>query len=277
LAGGAIQLQYDDSSSVWRVIGSAAGSGGGSGVTTVGALNGGTANATGATITGTTIYLQEASTSWPGLVTASAQSLAGDKTFTGELKVGDATNYVKLNSDFSVNGRIFGGTGRPTRQIKLIPEFSGAIFHADGSNNTGFMTSDYVSGVAGDKHNYYEWTSDQATAQDYDIVVQYQLPSDFDGFVASSFKFWTYVDTTTSTNAQVMIEDVDGTDCYTGQQSVKPGSATTWTQTTIADPANGCTFAANDIITITIKPAALTPTTNTVRIGEFQFDYKAKF
>ena len=53
----------------------------GGGITTVGSLDGGTANATGATISGSSIYLQSASTSYAGLVNITTQSFAGDKTF----------------------------------------------------------------------------------------------------------------------------------------------------------------------------------------------------
>ncbi|MFZ1249619.1 MAG: hypothetical protein WAQ24_04860, partial [Candidatus Saccharimonadales bacterium] len=48
---------------------------------TVGALDGGTANATGATISGSTIFLQSASATMPGLVNTTTQTFTGDKTF----------------------------------------------------------------------------------------------------------------------------------------------------------------------------------------------------
>lgn len=60
---------------------------GGGGVTTVGALDGGTANASGATIAGDTLYLQSANATNPGLVTTGAQTFAGDKTFQGSTQI----------------------------------------------------------------------------------------------------------------------------------------------------------------------------------------------
>jgi hypothetical protein len=195
------------------------------------------------------------------------------------LTVGDATNYVKLNSNFSTTGRIYGGSGRPTKQIKLVPEFAGAVFSADGGgDNVGYMTSDHVTG-----HNYYAWATDQGTAQDYDIIIMYQLPSDFDdsssganGFVSNSFKLWAQADSTTSTSVAYEIKDVDGTSCSSGTISF---ANTSWNQATLTTPSTsgGCTYAANDLITIIFKPSAIQPQTNFVRIGEFQFDYKAKF
>ncbi|MDO8336233.1 MAG: hypothetical protein Q7T74_05655, partial [Candidatus Saccharibacteria bacterium] len=80
------------------------GGGGGSGVTTVGALDGGVANANGATITGSTIYLQSADVTYAGLVNVSAQTFNGVKTFddgaivtTGGLTI--SAGALAVNSD----------------------------------------------------------------------------------------------------------------------------------------------------------------------------------
>ncbi|MDL2342274.1 MAG: right-handed parallel beta-helix repeat-containing protein [Patescibacteria group bacterium] len=54
----------------------------GAGASSIGALDGGTANANGATITSNTLYLQSASASNPGLVNTTTQTLAGAKTFS---------------------------------------------------------------------------------------------------------------------------------------------------------------------------------------------------
>jgi hypothetical protein len=228
-----------------------------------GALNLGTTNAT-------------------SIVLAQNTSVSAGKTLT----VGDATNYVKFSSNFSTSGRLYGGTGRPTRQIKLIPEFVGSVFRADGTNNIGYMTSDFISGLSstyGYKHNYYAWATDQTgTPQDYDINVLYQLPSDFDdsstssGFVSGSLKLWVQADSTTSTSVAYEIKDVDGTSCSSGTITFTDAN---WKQATLTTPSSGggCTYAANDLLTITFKPSAISPQTNYVRIGEFQYDYNSKF
>ncbi len=66
----------------------------GSGVTTVGALDGGTANANGATISGTSIYLQSASATYPGLVNTTTQTFAGNKTFSNNLTANGAATFA---------------------------------------------------------------------------------------------------------------------------------------------------------------------------------------
>ncbi|MCB9839527.1 tail fiber domain-containing protein [Candidatus Nomurabacteria bacterium] len=73
----------------------------GGGVTTVGALNGGTANANGATISGNTIYLQSASSSNAGLVDTGSQTFAGAKTFNGQIIQGTAGKWLSSGTDSS--------------------------------------------------------------------------------------------------------------------------------------------------------------------------------
>jgi hypothetical protein len=61
-----------------------------SGITTLAAI-GSTANANGATISGSTLNLQPASADFGGVVTTGAQTFAGAKTFNSDLKVNDLT------------------------------------------------------------------------------------------------------------------------------------------------------------------------------------------
>lgn len=65
--------------------------------------------------------------------------------------------------------------------MTISPEYAGAILYADGSENNGRMTSDAIE-TNGTFKNYYEWTSDKETPQDYDILVSITLPSDFIGW-----------------------------------------------------------------------------------------------
>ena len=82
-------LQSGPSTATQLVFGSCGGAG--SGVTSVGTFDGGTPNATGATITSGVIYLQSASGTNPGAVNTGTQTFAGAKTFTGQLQIGSAT------------------------------------------------------------------------------------------------------------------------------------------------------------------------------------------
>jgi hypothetical protein len=316
----------------------------------LGALNGGTANANGATISAGILYLQSASALYAGLVDIAAQTFAGAKTFTanttvantsatafqvqntsgtqifgvdtsagqallgkastlnGALALYNATNANNITIQTGVTSASYtitlaaaagtagqcltvasvtsgnqtlgygscGGGGGGTQAITLAPEFAGATFSASGTNNVGTMYSDHVGGLTlaqGYKHNYYQWSTDQATAQNYDVVASYQLPSNFSSFATGTFKIWVYADSLTSTNINFDLRSNTDADCYASVQSVKPSASATWQQVTIADPGNGCSFAANDVITIDIKATAITPNTNYVKIGELQFRY----
>ena len=141
------------------------------------------------------------------------------------------------------------------------------------------MTSDFVSGLtagAGYKHTYYDWSTSQATAQDYDIYVTHQLPNDVNAtteFDASSWKVWTYVDNVANSGITMSVFDSDGTTCA-NNVSIK-GGVTGWSQITLADFDNtaSCDFTAGSIITIKINMSSVTPNTNHVRVAEIEYTY----
>ncbi len=293
----------------------AAGGGGGGGITTVGALDGVTYSANGATISGDTIYLQSANEFYAGLIATTTQTFAGSKTFKNNVTIGgsaffnnnltvsagktlrlmggttmqrpaspaEGTLYFDLdtqemlvyaNASWQVlnGGTGGGGGGGQTRRINLIPEYAGAILQADGSNNSGVMNADSVKGLSsgqGYKHNYYQWTASGTTAQDYDIVAQTQLPSEYVSGL-SNLKIWGYSSNTTNATATIQFEDTDGTTCYASAVSFTPSTGSTWEQKTVG-AMSGCAFAANDIVTITIHLVASNDAV--FRVGEISFDY----
>jgi hypothetical protein len=269
-----VSLVYDSVSSVWRVIGTQAGGGGGSGVSAVNTYTGAI------TIQGTANRISVSGSS--GTITLNGpQDINTTAAVTfGSLTVGSAGNTVMLDT---TSGITLAGTARHTKRITLTPEYSGAVFHSPGSSNVGYMTSDFVTGLTsgqGYKHNYYQWSTDQTSAQAYDIVVRYQLPSDFDGFASSTpFNLWNFAKDTSYNNVKYDIYDASGNDCY-GSMQTASSTTNTWILATLGNPTSGsCSFNANDVVTIIIEPSAdATATTNDVmQVGEFQFDYKAKF
>jgi hypothetical protein len=184
------------------------------------------------------------------------------------------------NLTFGSCGTGGGGATSYVKKVSMVPEYTGAVFSPSGSNNTGYMSTGLATGLSsgqGYKHNYYAWTTDQATAQSYDIIMQYQLPSDFSSFVSSSWKIWTYAHSLSSTSITWNIKSANETVCYGSSQSALPGAANTWTQITLANPGNGCTFAAGDVITISVTPSSVTPSTNQVRVGEFEYQYNSAY
>ena len=135
------------------------------------------------------------------------------------------------------------------------------------------MTSDYD---ATQRTNYYQWRSSLTSAQDYDIVVNVQIPSDYvDGLdAASNFKFMLWDDDGdaggTASQVTWSLVDASGTSCFS---TTFNGTADTWVEKTAT--ASGCTFAANDIITLRFKLYSQdsSGTVYQTRIGGMEFSY----
>ena len=147
-----------------------------------------------------------------------------------------------------------------------MPEYAGAVISPDGSNNVGSLTSDFDST---NNRNYYSWTNSTGSLNDYDIVVRTAIPSEYaSGF--GTFRLLVHAGSTISSNnnIQVTVKDASGTTCA-NNVSVLPGSAGTWVEQSVA--LSGCTFAANNIVTIIIKLSS--QSNNAVRIGEMSYQY----
>lgn len=159
-----------------------------------------------------------------------------------------------------------GGGGGQTRTVSLVPEYPGGVVTADGSNNTGTMTSDFDST---NLHNYYSFSNSTGTLSDYDVVVRTAIPSEYASGL-TNFKIWVYGGSTVAANndVQVTVKDGTGTACA-ANTSVLPGTATLWTQQSVA--LSGCTYAANAYLTIDVR--LFSKSSNAVRIGEITYQY----
>jgi hypothetical protein len=194
-------------------------------------------------------------------VTSYAIKLPGAAPTTGQCLKGGASTATNLEW-----GSCGGGGGGSTRKIYLVPEYPGGVISADGGFNSGTMTSDYDST---NRHNYYSWVNSTASLNDYDIIARSQIPSEYaSGF--GTFKIWAYGGSTSTANNNitVTVRDSAGTACATSV-SVLPGTANTWTEQSVS--LSGCTFAANDLVTISVHLES--KSSNAVRIGEISYQY----
>jgi len=187
--------------------------------------------------------------------------------FAGIIQVGDASNNATFNGFHQL---VYSGTARIPKRIRLNAEYAGAVLNpGSGSNNTGTMTSgvDTTSGVW---QNYYNWTTSQALAQNYDIVVQVPIPSGWSGWSsATPLTASVWADDTTANNIQVKLTDSNHTTA-TSFVDITPSSASTWTTKTPSSLFGG-TFAAQDYFTLTIRVTA--PTGKNIRLGNIYIDY----
>jgi len=69
------------------------GGGGSGGVTSIGTIDTGTLSANGASISGSLLYMQSASATYPGLINLGTQTFSGAKNFLGAITVGPAAQF----------------------------------------------------------------------------------------------------------------------------------------------------------------------------------------
>lgn len=216
----------------------------------------------------------------PGTSTLSnVRLMTSNAEFTTTVRVGNATNGVEFSATAEP---LFRGSARPTRTITLAPEFAGATFRGDGSDNNGSLSSDFCSASAwlninttacansGEEHNFYEWTTTQGTAQDYDLYVHYQIPSDYD--TGSMTNLTHAAQGTNSSQESTLTMYKDGTQCSTTGDVV---TSTGWLTGTVASPLGSCTIAAGNKVVFKIHVSATQ--NQTVRAGEITFTYRSKF
>jgi hypothetical protein len=222
----------------------------------------------------------------PGSSTLSnVRLVTSNAEFTTTVRIGNTTNGVEFSATAEP---LYRGSARPTRTITLVPEYPGATFTGDGSNNNGSLSSDFCSeggwlnvnaSVCGgtgtsEEHNYYAWTTTQGTAQDYDIYVVYRLPSDYDTGSMSSLMF-VGQGTNSSQVASLSLYSSGSSVCSTTGDIITSGSD--WENNSpISTPFSGCTSpGANQQVIFKIH---LEATQNqTVRAGEITFTYRSKF
>ena len=213
----------------------------------------------------------------------------------GSLLAADTTNMsVTIGSGgsgvaLSMNGIALTGDARPTRTISLSPEYAGATFQGDGTNNNGSLSSDFCSDGSqlavnveacgtpfGSVQSYYQWASAEVTAQDYDIYVRYRIPADYDTGSMTNLTFDGYT-TSTDQSLSLVLYDKTGTQCTTtGTVGNLSTEINRWSAyQTSGTPVSMCTVLPNDYVTFSIRLTAANG--GSVRIGDISFDYRSTF
>mgnify|MGYP000188552139 CR=1 FL=1 len=119
------------------------------------------------------------------------------------------------------------------------------------------------------RKNYYEWTTSQAANQDYDIIINTMVPSNYvSGF--GTFNIWTWRDNNTNATATITVENEAGTTCFTETLGFNP-TASNWTEDPVDTSTNACTISANTVLIIKIKVTSVSNAK--VRIGAIRYDY----
>ncbi|HEX8181996.1 MAG TPA: hypothetical protein VF575_00165 [Candidatus Saccharimonadales bacterium] len=219
-------------------------------------------------LTASSITLQNSTNA--NTVTLASSATSASYTLTLPMAIGSAGQCLSIVSVVSGNAQLgysnCSGGGGAIRRTTLVPHYTGAITRADGSDNSGTMSTNYD---AANVHSYYNWTSTAGTLNDNEVVVRSAIPSDYMSNFGS-FKIWTYGTSNLPADNDIIItiKDAAGTTC-TNAVSLLPGTANTWTQQTVT--LSGCTYAVNDLITAVIRMASRS--NSNVRIGEITYEY----
>ena len=192
-------------------------------------------------------------------------TLVLDSATSAPTGVAGAMYYDSTNNKFKCYTTTWTDCGSSgANRVRLSPEFPGGTLSADGSSNSGTMFADYDATA---RRNYYEWTSSQASAQDYDIIVSTMVPSNYSsGF--TGFNIFGWRDNNTNASATITIEKEDGTSCLASTAITFSGSTSTWAE---SPHSLSCTPAANEILVIRIKVTA--SNSAKIRIGAIRYDY----
>lgn len=236
-----------------------------------------------------TLFLADTTQSIVKVGTTSASTLANVRLlstsaeFSGTVRIGTLTNGIDISG---TSGIALSGTARPTQTVSLMPEYPGATFVGDGTNNLGSLSSDFCSGSARlninaaicgattNEFNYYQWNNAQATVQDYDLYVRYKVPADYDtgSMTNLTLQRWGTVVTTDKVHIS-MYGSAAATLCSSNTANIATNA--TWQTITIAAPLGSCTVVAGNILTFKIHVEAAQ--NNVVRAGEITFQYRSKF
>lgn len=177
----------------------------------------------------------------------------------------------------------------PDSFISMSPEFSNAVISGNGE---GVMDSEFCSDVLNindgssgqpticgenETQNFYRWTTDQASAQTKSIFVDYQLPDNFDSFIANSTSLKSRTDSANATvSYQLYRKTASGLEACGSSVLASTGGQTAWHDTLASganDPAN-CGFVAGDSLVVRIDATALVDAH--AYISNFNFAHSVK-
>ena len=154
-------------------------------------------------------------------------------------------------------------------------EYAGASLYADGSDNIGFLTSDN-SGFGNSWMNFYHWSNietDGLGSNDYDIILRFTLPADFEAWEATAIEI-DYAGTTDANfTANVYLET--SATALASLVATSGTGITTWSVANIPDTGL-TTLGAGDTGVIVLHLTAtdvVTEGDSAIRVGDITLHY----
>ena len=159
--------------------------------------------------------------------------------------------------------------------ITLTPEYAGAVLYGTGGSNTGTMTSGYTTTGYTNKENYYEWTTTQTTAQNYDVVVSIPVPSDFASWNgANPINVDLMGNPVLNDTIAITMYDTSNT-VATNWNACTLTTSTTWARST-ACAVSGGTWTPNSTIDFMVNMQAAA-SGGTIYLGDITLSYNSTY
>ncbi|MCA9370805.1 MAG: hypothetical protein KC680_02485 [Candidatus Peregrinibacteria bacterium] len=165
--------------------------------------------------------------------------------------------------------RVFNSDDRERTIVRTYaPEYDGSSIQADGSNNVGQLS---VTNSGAAVTNHYVWTSTRSSLQDYDIVVQSEVPTAFVRWDSTPLSIRYRTTSAADTSAKLDIEVYD----TAGNQVTLGGSysALNSTEWTTADITFSGTPTWNTGSGFLIKVRPFAKDSEKVQIGHLKLRY----
>jgi hypothetical protein len=156
------------------------------------------------------------------------------------------------------------------KKIILSSEYDAVSYKADGSNNIGRL---YLDNDFSNERNFYVWKSTRPTLQDYDLIIQVPVPSDFsswDGASPWTFNYRSTNAAATENKADIYIYDTTGA-AVTLSGTSKDLASTSWASTSIGYTGSP-TFTPGETFFIVIR--MFSRNNEEMHIGEVVLNYK---
>ncbi len=156
------------------------------------------------------------------------------------------------------------GSFNGNRFFAFSPEFPNAVLYSDGATNSGTMSLEYENG-----HNCYDWTTLEDICQDYDILLRFIIPPDFDS-IGSGVFMYNKSDSSVNTGVRIVeFLDTAGNNVIT--DTLVQNTAWSDDMWTIS---GGATWNVNQIATLHLKMQA--DKYYHSRIGEIRIPYSVR-
>lgn len=187
------------------------------------------------------------------------ESATGNYYFAGDLETAIS------DLDEAIYNLVSGG-----KRIIISSKYGGVSYKPDGTNNMGrlYIDNDFANG-----RNYYVWQSTRPNLQNYDIIIQVPVPSNFSGWADLNPWDFTYRSTTADpadNKADIYIYDTAGNPVVLSGASIDLAS-TGWANTSL-NYIGAPVFNPGETFLIVVKMHSRN--NNQMHLGEITLDYK---